>query len=151
MRMASRQCECACEPSDRQLWHTCTHTYHTQTVAHQCVSLHDDHSLIFDCSHISMPGSSTCARPPRVQCEEGREQTRAQQHLRGSTSKHIPSARVSFLHIQTYASVRYSSHALSCIAAARRASTRTKTSQRLPANYGFVSRIRVRSWSIYYT
>ena len=86
-RTASRQCECACEPSDYQLGCTCNHTYHKRTVARQCVSLHDCHSLISSCSDVSMPSSSTCARPPRVQCEEGREQARAQRHLRGNTKQ----------------------------------------------------------------
>ena len=84
MRMASRQCGCACEPSNYQLWCTCTHTYHTQTVARQCVSSHGYQSLIATCSGTSMPCSSARAHHPRVRCEEGREQTRAQRHLRGS-------------------------------------------------------------------
>ena len=87
IRKASRQCECACDASGFQLGCTCTHTYHTQTVARQCVSSHVYHTLISDCSDTSMQSSSTCARLPRVQCVEGREQTRTQRHLRGSTKQ----------------------------------------------------------------
>ena len=121
-RMASRQCECACEPSYDHLGCTCTHTNHTQMafrrcectydaserqlwctcirrcrkqkVARLCVSLHDCHSLISTCCDTSMLSSRTCARLPRVQCEEGREQTHPQRHLRGSIHKHIPLARL---------------------------------------------------------
>ncbi len=96
--------ECACDASDCHLSCTCTHTYYKQTVARQCVSSHDRHNLISTRSDTSMASSSTCARLPRVQFEEGREQTRAQRHLRGNTHKHKPTALHIFLHIQTYAS-----------------------------------------------
>ena len=108
----SRRCECACETSNCQLDYTCTHTYHTQRVARQCVSSHDDHSLVSTCSYTNTPSSSTCACPLRVRFEEGREQTRAQRHLRGNTHKHKPTATEIFRHIQSNASMRCNSHAL---------------------------------------
>ena len=96
MQTVARQCECACEPSGSQFWCTCTHTYHTQTVARQCASSHESHSLISSDSDMSMLSSSTYARPPRVRCEEGREQTRVQRHLRGNINKRTPPASVQF-------------------------------------------------------
>ncbi len=105
-RKASRQYVCACDASGCQLWCTRTHTHHKQTVAHQCASSHDRHNLISDCSYTCMPSSSTYARPPRVQCEEGRKQTRAQRHLHGNKNECIHQARIYFLYTHAYASKR---------------------------------------------
>ncbi len=102
--MASRQCGCECDASEHHAGCTCNRTYHTQTVAHQCASSHVRHNLISDRFNMNMPSSSTCACPPRVQCEEGREQTRAQRYLQGSINKHIPSVREYILHVQRNAS-----------------------------------------------
>ena len=135
MRMASRQCACACDASDRQLDCTCTHKYRKKTVARQCASSHEHHDVIYGCFEVSMLSSSTCARLPRMQFEEGREQTHAQWHLRSSTNEHILSAGVYFLIMQTSASTRSISHAVSvsCAAAVWRAMTRGKTRRRLLA------------------
>ena len=79
------------------------------------------------------------------------ENKRARSGICEAAQANMTSARVYNVHTQTVASTCYNSQASLCTTAAGRASTQTKTSRRLPAHCGFVSRIRTQLWFISYT